>query len=104
MKNTRKTLMAVLVAALLAAGAHTVAFADDATSETSGTEALIVSEAESGTEATTAETTGATEATTHTAGDLNVNQSPNTGVGVAPATAALLAAASIPLMLKTRKK
>lgn len=102
MKNKMKTIATAILACTLVAGVQMTAFAATSASEPdtdtiSAIEENVVTQSEID---TASQRDG--EAISSTANAIN--QSPNTGIAVAPFAAALLAAAAVPVMLGTRKK
>lgn len=105
MKKTSKRLSTAILTAMIIAGVQMTAFATADTSlanessapDASGQEAVIQ-------EYASADESAAAEGALGTAGTTgNINESPNTGAAVAPFAVAMLAAACIPVILKTRK-
>lgn len=94
MKKTTKRLTALLMALMVLLGMQVISFAQVNSAEESS---VAEAESDAGTEASAEEQAAETTPTT-TAGD-----NPETGATALPFAAAVLAAAAVPVILKTRK-
>lgn len=103
MKSLSKKLTAILFATMIVIGSQIMTFAavDSSASEESSASASAVESASEQDAASTASEADASQAPVTT--DGNINESPDTGIAVAPIAVALLAAACVPVIIKTRK-
>lgn len=106
MTNKIKATLTAALAIAMIAGVQVTAFAATSASapdaSSSAVDEIVVVSQQDDTSASSAADDKETTSQSSTAGAIN--QSPNTGIAVAPFTAALLAAAAVPVMLGTRKK